>query len=219
MSKSTDPTAFWFKRVNFGKMRKKRHMEQNIEPRLHESIREVRHTRYVFVDVIQFTERDALDQFEIVAALDQIVRSAVQEIEDGVTDKSTRKRFYFLPTGDGLCVALPTECWPPSYPVHLRIAEAILRHLGKYNLSSVPFDQKFKLHIGIGEGEDLYRKDINFCGKGINDTARAMAQSKGRIVMTESAKVAMEEKATALSFKAEKCSPSFFTFIRFDKNH
>ncbi|HEX8179044.1 MAG TPA: adenylate/guanylate cyclase domain-containing protein [Pyrinomonadaceae bacterium] len=141
--------------------------------------------RYVFLDVVDFTkERSTEAQTEIVSVLNQIVKDAVaeQKIPDGPGES-----VIYLPTGDGICVALVyVEARVESfYDVHLRLALSIIERVQAYNESTAVNDEvKFQVRIGVNEHpDDNIVTDINggrnIAGAGINMAQRIMSHAEG----------------------------------------
>jgi hypothetical protein len=79
--------------------------------------------RYICLDIEGYTKgREVRDQLKIRAVLDDIVRECVGQ-EPVLADK--RKRMY-LPTGDGMCIAL-LDIPSPTDPIHLRLVLRVLK--------------------------------------------------------------------------------------------
>src|SRR5687768_3731812 len=116
--------------------------------------------KYIFLDVVDFTRSRSVEaQSDIVHSLNQIVKSSVDD--NSIPDENR----IFLPTGDGICVALLNiECLQniePAYDSHLRIALGILKRLEEHNASIEDAQRKFNVRIGINENIDNVVIDIN----------------------------------------------------------
>jgi hypothetical protein len=135
---------------------------------------ETRHVRYVFADVVEFTERRTLEaQVEIIAALNEAFKQAVAEIEA-----------IYLPTGDGICAAiLQAEV---EADVHLQTALRVLEIFHAWS-SQAPFNRKADLRIAINESVDAVVIDINgnrnLAGVGINSAQRLMTVANGNQII------------------------------------
>lgn len=127
--------------------------------------------RYVFVDVVGYSSESLEDQFEIVRALQEIVWKATKffnlpgEFQPEVT---------FLPTGDGMCIAINRDV----VDIHLQVALKIVEFLSERTEKP-----RFQVRIGINENEDVSYEDINkrenFAGRGINLAQRVMSFAEG----------------------------------------
>src|SRR5438105_3348974 len=84
------------------------------------------YAKYVFMDVVRFSNRSAEAQSEIVEDLNDIVRHAL-----------TAKKLNYdedcilIPTGDGLCIALISPGM--AYDIHVQIALAVLQLIQTHN--------------------------------------------------------------------------------------
>ena len=66
---------------------------------------ETRHVRYIFADVVRFTEDRTLEaQVEIVAALNDAFKKSIGSLET-----------IYLPTGDGMCAGSFTRVYPQTF--------------------------------------------------------------------------------------------------------
>ncbi len=104
--------------------------------------------KYVFLDVIDFTRNRSVEaQSDIVYRLNEIVRAAV--IENQIPDEA---RLY-LPTGDGVCIALfRTEQLP--YDIHLKVALGIISKVDAHNIRTKDIQRKFTVRVGLNENTD-----------------------------------------------------------------
>jgi predicted aspartyl protease len=130
---------------------------------------------YIFLDVVGYSKRTIESQTTVVKALNQIVRRCVKEHRLGAD------RVIYVPTGDGMCVALLNVGNP--YDIQMQIALGILRGVEEHN-SRVHEDQlKFTVRIGINANRDNVVIDINgnynVAGAGINESARIMDKADG----------------------------------------
>lgn len=143
---------------------------------------QVRHLRYVFMDVVQFTKgRTSDDQVVVVRALNNIVRRALLDLEVREEDQ------ILLPTGDGMCVCLySTESGQKD--IHLRLAERIVQEVKEFSESGDPLPQHgFQIRVGVDEHNDCIIKDINgnvnVAGVGISRCQRIMDKAGGGNVL------------------------------------
>jgi hypothetical protein len=116
---------------------------------------------YIFLDIAHFTRSDRCieDQAEIVSALNNAVNMG---IIDCSIDENHR---LFIPTGDGMCIALlniDTDS-KYSYDIFLQLALNILKSIKCYNdtIDEKNSNLKFNVRIGISFGQDNLIKDIN----------------------------------------------------------
>jgi class 3 adenylate cyclase len=134
-----------------------------------------RYTKYIFLDVVQFSNRSAEAQSDIVHQLNNIVRHSLETYEISGDD------CILLPTGDGMCIALIS----PSlvYDIHIQVALKILSSLDKYNKATVNRSRQFQVRIGIDQNTDILVMDINerknIAGAGINMASRIMDKADG----------------------------------------
>jgi class 3 adenylate cyclase len=139
--------------------------------------------KYVFLDVVDFTKDRGVEvQTEIVRVLNEIVKRAV-----GVLFVP-RRNIIYLPTGDGICIALlnieaVTPAVDKPYDIHLRLALTILKGVHEYNESIDPGRARFDIRVGVNESTDNKVKDINgkfnMAGSGINEAQRIMSLAEG----------------------------------------
>lgn len=135
---------------------------------------ETRHVRYVFADVVRFTEDRTLEaQVEIIGALNEAFAKAVGEIET-----------IYLPTGDGICAAiLQVEV---AADIHLQTALRVLEMFYQWS-SRAAFNRRAELRIAINESVDALVTDINgnrnLAGVGINSAQRLMSIANGNQVV------------------------------------
>jgi hypothetical protein len=135
---------------------------------------ESRHVRYVFADVVRFTEDRTLEaQVEIIAALNLAFTEAVGDLEA-----------LYLPTGDGICVAiLATNA---SADIHLVTALRILEKFHHWS-SKASSNRSAELRVAINESVDAVIVDINgnrnLAGAGINLAQRLMTIADGNQII------------------------------------
>jgi hypothetical protein len=133
---------------------------------------------YICLDIEKYTNRDVDAQLEIRGVLDDIVRECVAE-EPVLAGKD---RLMYLPTGDGMCIAL-LDIPSDKDPIYLRLALRILKRVREYK-SSAPYRQwEFDVRVGIHSATDYVVKDINnwdnLAGSGINTAFRIMGIADG----------------------------------------
>ncbi|MBK9275533.1 MAG: hypothetical protein IPM49_13485 [Flavobacteriales bacterium] len=143
---------------------------------------QVRHMRYVFMDIVQFTKgRTSDDQVVVVRALNNIVRRALLDLDVREEDQ------ILLPTGDGMCVCLYSNESSPN-DLHLRLAVRILGGVKEFSHSNDPLPQHgFIIRIGVDDHNDCIIKDINgnvnVAGVGISRCQRIMDKARGGNVL------------------------------------
>jgi len=88
----------------------------------------------------------------------------------------TTENVIYLPTGDGMCVALLDPSLP--YDTHLRIAVLILDGILQHNEETEDVRRQFDVRIGLNQNADVLITDINgrrnLAGVGINTAQRVM---------------------------------------------
>ncbi len=143
--------------------------------------------KYIFLDVADFTNpcRTTEDQTAIVQTLNCIVTSSVAGYEFYSHEDEyilrEEKGMIFLPTGDGMCIALLNLAKYPEYNdnVNMDIALSIVESINNYNKNNTQWkNRKFKVRIGLNEHKDNMVLDINrklnIVGYGINMASRIM---------------------------------------------
>ena len=142
--------------------------------------------KYIFLDVVGFTYNRSVEaQSDIVHSLNEIVKASLDEYS--IHDDNR----IFLPTGDGICIALLNiECLhdiASAYDIHVKIALGILKRLEEHNTSTEDVQRKFKLRIGINENIDNLVEDVNgnrnVAGDGINLAQRVMSLADGNQIL------------------------------------
>src|SRR5208282_6046351 len=96
---------------------------------------------YIFLDVVAYSERTIEAQSAIIKALNDIVRQAVGAHHLGA------KKVIYIPTGDGVCIALLDVSDPPD--VQIKIALAILERLYHLNKKVSEDELRFSVRVGI----------------------------------------------------------------------
>jgi len=135
---------------------------------------ETRHVRYVFADVMRFTEDRTLEaQVEIIAAINDAFKKSIGNLET-----------IYLPTGDGICAGILDANVPAD--VHLQTAIKVLESFHAW-CSSAPFNRHAELRIAINESVDAVVTDINgnrnLAGVGINSAQRLMSIANGNQII------------------------------------
>jgi len=145
---------------------------------------EVVAVKYVFLDIVGFTkDRNVEAQTEIVSALNQIVIDSF----GNVRLKRAAGELIFLPTGDGICIAMVDRRSPGwDYDAHIVTALRILQGVDRHNRQATEKKQ-FKVRIGINSSSDNLIIDINgnenLAGNGINMASRIMYQADGNQIL------------------------------------
>ena len=135
---------------------------------------ETRHVRYIFADVVRFTEDRTLEaQVEIVAALNNAFSSAIGDLET-----------IYLPTGDGICAGILHADVPAD--IHLQTALKILELFYEWSSNSGS-NRQAEIRIAINESVDAIVTDINgnrnLAGLGINSAQRLMSIADGNQII------------------------------------
>lgn len=136
--------------------------------------------KYVFLDIVGFSNNRTVEaQSEIVAALNRIVKTSVDNFHldaDSV---------LYLPTGDGICIALLEVSNP--YDIQVQIAISILEGIEAHNSSQKDKMRCFDVRIGVNENVDNVITDINenvnVAGAGINIAQRIMSFADARQIL------------------------------------
>ena len=126
--------------------------------------------KYVFLDIVAYTKRTIEAQCYLIGALNRIVRGAINRYH---VDEDS---FIYIPTGDGICIALLGTNLP--YDIHVSIAKEILRRIHVNNSRVTANWKKFEARVGINQCDDNIVTDINdrnnVTGAGINNARRIM---------------------------------------------
>lgn len=135
----------------------------------------IRPVKYVFLDVVAYTQKSIEAQCDIIKALNEIVKGVVGQL--GIQSDSV----IYLPTGDGICMVLINPNLP--YDIHVTVANDILYAIDQHNQSLQTDTRKFEVRIGINQSEDNLVVDINerdnVAGSGINNARRIMDLADG----------------------------------------
>jgi hypothetical protein len=131
-----------------------------------------RSIKYVYLDVVGFTkDRSVEAQTDIVETLNTIVRSSAE------ASSLPADKIIFLPTGDGMGIALLDESAP--FDSHLTLALEILRRINVYSGHADDSTRRFSVRIGVEQNVDNLVVDINgarnVAGAGINQAQRVMS--------------------------------------------
>ncbi len=151
----------------------------------------VRRVKYVFCDVVGYSRnRTAEAQIDIIDRLNEAVTRAVnawvsEQIRTGVFEPLQTLEVIYIPTGDGICVAIVDR--EASYDAHIRIALGLLYMVDKVNAQEPDESRKFSIRIGLAENDDNMITDINekrnVAGPGINEAQRAMSFGDGSQIL------------------------------------
>jgi len=137
-------------------------------------------TKYVFLDVVGYTrDRSVEAQSDIVHALNNMVLGSVTE--NGVP----KDKVIFLPTGDGMCIALLNIESP--FDIHLLVALGIVRRIHRHSEKTQDDMRKFQIRIGLKANTDNLVVDINgrrnVAGAGISFASRVMDMADGNQIL------------------------------------
>lgn len=141
---------------------------------------ETANIKYVFMDIVGYSHKRSVEaQTDIIATLNEIVRTAV------TSERADADKTIYIPTGDGLCIALIEQNLP--YDLPLVITLSVLRLLHEANEGQSDPMRRFQVRIGINENTDNMVVDINgrrnVAGAGINYTQRVMSNADGGNVL------------------------------------
>jgi class 3 adenylate cyclase/predicted aspartyl protease len=129
----------------------------------------------IFLDVVGYSRRTIESQTFVIETLNRIVRRAV------LAHRLGPNRVLFIPTGDGMCVALLNIGHP--YDIQMQVALAILKGLHEHNSQTAEEQRRFEVRIGINANRDNVVLDVNrrrnLSGAGINEAARIMDKADG----------------------------------------
>jgi class 3 adenylate cyclase len=136
--------------------------------------------QYVFLDIVGYSYKRSVEaQVEIIGKLNSITEDAVKNL--GIQTDN----LVYLPTGDGMCIALLGINEP--YDIHIQLALVILHNLQTWNDCTTDEMRKFKIRIGINSNRDNLVVDINgkrnIAGAGINMAQRIMSMADGNQIM------------------------------------
>jgi class 3 adenylate cyclase len=139
-----------------------------------------KNVKYVYLDIEKYSRvRSVEAQVEIIKILNDIVLESIKDILQ--TDEDT----IYLPTGDGICIALLNPNLP--YDTHLLVSLKILEKIEMNNKKVDNEMRQFSVRIGINENVDNIVKDINgkmnVTGAGINMAQRIMGLADGNQIL------------------------------------
>lgn len=135
--------------------------------------------KYICLDIVGYSSRDEGPQLEVRATLDEIVKSCVAKhapLQD-------EKRRVYIPTGDGMCIALlDTDSTPEPErlraDLHLQLALDIIKAISRRNAKTAYRQLQFEVRVGVHAQTDYEVTDINgnrnLAGPGINTAFRVM---------------------------------------------
>lgn len=128
--------------------------------------------RYIYIDVVGFARGRSIEaQMLILADLARVVRGVVAAAQ------IDEQRVLYLPTGDGVCIALLELIEP--FDLDVRMALSMLEQLQSLSRSQPDRERRFAVRIGLNENQDNLVVDIagrrNVVGQGVNMAQRIMA--------------------------------------------
>jgi len=127
--------------------------------------------QYIFLDVVKFTYNRSVEaQSQIILYLNDIVKHCISNA--GISEE----KVIYLPTGDGICIALLNISEP--YDITVKIALDILFKIYSHNNAMNDNMRKFQVRIGLNYNIDNLIIDVNgnknVAGAGINYAQRVM---------------------------------------------
>jgi class 3 adenylate cyclase len=137
--------------------------------------------KYVYADIVDYTQnRSAEAQCDLVGKLNALFEGAIRQ------SYIKRKDCIFIPTGDGICLALPkTPKWDLESDIQLALS--VLAQLQDHNDTSADDTRRFTIRIGINENVDNLITDINgkpnVAGLGVNMAQRIMGKADGNQIL------------------------------------
>lgn len=139
--------------------------------------------KYVYIDVVAYTQRSIEAQCDIITTLNKIVKEVLAGL------RVNRSSVIYIPVGDGICIALDGTTL--AYDIHIDIAKNILSAIWTHNQSLEDNSRKFEVRIGINQSEDNLIHDINnslnVAGAGINNARRIMDLADGSQILVSRA--------------------------------
>jgi len=134
--------------------------------------------KYVFLDVVRFTQGRSIEaQTDIINELNTVILDTIDH--KGIAAEHR----LFIPTGDGVCIALINTEGRYDYDIHIQVALGILESLRRYNSQQPSEMLRFEVRIGINANEDNLITDINenrnLAGDGISKASRIMDKADG----------------------------------------
>jgi len=130
--------------------------------------------KYIYLDIVGFTQNRSIEaQAQIINTLNTIVREELRKTQ------IPEDHVIFLPTGDGICVALLNV--EALYDVHMQVAFGILQRIHEYDCGTDDEMRRFHVRIGINANVDNLITDINgnrnVAGTGINFAQRVVSMA------------------------------------------
>ncbi|HPC03418.1 MAG TPA: adenylate/guanylate cyclase domain-containing protein [Syntrophales bacterium] len=137
--------------------------------------------KYIYLDIVGFTKNRSVEaQSDLIIKLNSIIRRTIEEFGIGKEER------IFIPTGDGICIALLVEPSAP-YDIHLKIALSVLQLIQDHNESMPEKKRQFQVRIGINQNVDNLVTDINdnrnVAGSGVNMAQRIMNTASGNQIL------------------------------------
>lgn len=136
--------------------------------------------KYIFIDIVGFTKERSIEaQVEVIRKLNSIVEYVIKFY------RIDSDKVIFLPTGDGMAIALYEA--EAEYDIHLQLALKILELIHNYNSGTEDVMRHFDVRIGLNENVDNIVIDINgrtnVAGAGINNAQRVMDVADAKQIM------------------------------------
>ena len=136
--------------------------------------------KYIFIDIVNFTKERSIEaQVEVIGKLNSMVKDVLKFY------KIDPKKVIFLPTGDGMAIAIYQA--DLVYDIQLQVALKILELIDKHNSSIEDVMRKFEIRTGLNENVDNIVVDINgrtnVAGAGINNAQRVMGSGDAKHIM------------------------------------
>lgn len=137
--------------------------------------------KYICLDIVEYTyNRPVEAQLDIRDKLDEIVKISIAR-----NLPEDKEKLKYLPTGDGMCIALLNIYDPVD--IHLLVALSILKGVSDYNNTTEDEEFQFQVRIGIDARTDQIVTDINgnenIAGAGINEAFRIMGVADGKQIL------------------------------------
>jgi len=136
--------------------------------------------KYIFLDIVSYSYGRSVEaQTEIISKLNDLVRECIAQFN--ISDDA----LIYLPTGDGICIALLAIEAP--YDIHVQVPLSLLKRLDAYNKTTTDEMRQFKIRIGVNANVDNVVTDINgkrnVAGAGINLAQRVMNTGDGNQIL------------------------------------
>ena len=98
--------------------------------------------KYTFLDIVAFTKGRSVEaQSDLIDRLNSIVLEVLEKAVKGAN------QVIYLPTGDGICIALIDI--PTPYDIHLQVALNILQAIEEKNSQTEDQMRQFQVRIGL----------------------------------------------------------------------